>query len=67
MSDRQSLRERLQRKSIEVPRDRLSVKNDVARPELKRTANAPRRVNRNVEYQAIKGDLHERLIDELNR
>ncbi|MDC0279152.1 CpaF family protein [bacterium] len=26
-----------------------------------------RRVNRNIEYQAIKGDLHERLIDELNR
>ncbi|MGB7342882.1 MAG: CpaF family protein [Pirellulaceae bacterium] len=64
MSDRQSLRDRLQRKSIEVPRDRLRVQEVDARQEDK---NPPRRVNRNVEYQAIKGELHERLIDELNR
>ena len=67
MSDRQSLRQRLQRKSIEVPKDRLRVKQDDARPEMKSATSTPRRVNRNVEYQAIKGDLHERLIDELNR
>ncbi|WP_417731028.1 CpaF family protein [Rosistilla oblonga] len=66
MNDRRTLRERLQRKSIEVPKDRLrrnveeSLQNDSK-------AATPRRVNRNIEYQAIKGDLHERLIDELNR
>ncbi|MGB1926181.1 MAG: ATPase, T2SS/T4P/T4SS family, partial [Rubripirellula sp.] len=27
----------------------------------------PKKVNRSVEYHAIKGDLHERLIDELNQ
>ncbi|QDS89110.1 Putative conjugal transfer protein [Rosistilla ulvae] len=66
MNDRRTLRERLQQKSIEVPKDRLrrnveeSLQNDSK-------AATPRRVNRNIEYQAIKGDLHERLIDELNR
>ena len=65
MSDRQSLRERLQRKSIEVPSDRLRPKT--AEPGKSVAEPAQRRVNRNIEYQAIKGDLHERLIDELNR
>ena len=66
MNDRRSLREKLQRKSIEVPRDRLRQKNTA--PQSHETVSGPeRRVNRNVEYQAIKGELHERLIDELNR
>ena len=66
MSDRKSLREVLQRKSIEVPRDRIRVRqSEVATPE--RATTAPRRVNRKVEYQAIKGELHERLIDDLNQ
>lgn len=66
MSDRQSLRELLQRKSIEVPRDRLRLKG--AEPgNSNPDPSTQRRVNRNIEYQAIKGDLHERLIDELNR
>ena len=66
MSDLQSLRERLQRKSIEVPKDRLRPKSpESAKPGS--DAKTLRRVNRNIEYQAIKGDLHERLIDELNQ
>lgn len=66
MSDRQSLRDRLQRRSIEVPRDRLrpsAIEKSGAEP----GSAVERRVNRNIEYQAVKGDLHERLIDELNR
>ena len=68
MSERKSLREKLQRKSIEVPRDRLRVSSEgtaVGSPTIQN--EQPRRINRNVEYQAVKGDLHERLIDELNR
>jgi pilus assembly protein CpaF len=66
MSDRQSLRERLQRKSIEVPKDRLRPTRSES-GEASPDPAGQRRVNRNIEYQAIKGDLHERLIDELNR
>ncbi|WP_417750197.1 CpaF family protein [Rosistilla oblonga] len=66
MNDRRTLRERLQRKSIEVPKDRLRRNVEESLPNDNKPT-APRRVNRNIEYQAIKGDLHERLIDELNR
>ncbi|KAA5545881.1 CpaF family protein [Roseiconus nitratireducens] len=66
MSDRQSLRDRLQRKAIEVPRDRL--RSRASEPGISNTEQlTTRRANRNIEYHAIKGDLHERLIDELNR
>lgn len=66
MSDRQTLRESLLRKSTEVPRDRLRPK--ASEPgKSNPDPMTQRRVNRNIEYQAIKGDLHERLIDELNR
>ena len=66
MSDRQTLRERLQRRSIEVPKDRLRPSTP-QQPGSDESARKERRVNRNIEYQAVKGDLHERLIDELNR
>lgn len=64
MSERKSLRDRLQRKSIEVPTDRLRHEKESSTSDR---ANEPKRVNRNVEYQAVKGDLHERLIDELDQ
>lgn len=67
MNDRQSLRERLQNKSIEVPKDRLRVGRETTGPAEPNRSSEPKRLNRNVEYQAIKGELHERLIDELNR
>jgi pilus assembly protein CpaF len=64
-------RMRLARKSLEVPRDRLRSSRDQkesarggasAEPTI-----APKRArSRNVEYQSIKGTLHERLIDEMN-
>ncbi|QDT59227.1 Putative conjugal transfer protein [Stieleria bergensis] len=67
MNDRRSLRERLQNKSIEVPKDRLRVGRETSGPAEPNRSSEPKRINRNVEYQAIKGELHERLIDELNR
>jgi pilus assembly protein CpaF len=67
LHDRDSLRDRLQRKSIEVPRDRIRAKqSDTPKAETAAVVKS-KRVNRKVEYQAIKGELHERLIDELNR
>ena len=70
MSDGKHLRDLLRRKSIEVPRDRIRqseqpIVSTDASP-ARTASGAARRVNRNVEYQAIKGDLHERLIDEMN-
>lgn len=67
MNERQSLRERLQQKSIEVPKDRLRAKSTDASHRLSGETVERRRVNRKLEYQAVKGDIHERLIDELNR
>ena len=57
----------MQRKSIEVPRDRLRQKREDPSQLDNGAVSERRRTNRNVEYQATKGDLHERLIDDLNR
>lgn len=64
-------RARLARKTLEVPRDRLRStreSTDSARSgsTVETTASTKRPRSRNVEYQAIKGTLHERLIDEMN-
>ena len=66
MSKRDSLRDRLQNKSIQVPMDRIRYQATETGASTASAATA-KKVNRNVEYQAIKGDLHERLIDELNQ
>ena len=66
MSKRDSLRDRLQNKSIQVPMDRIRYQATETGTSTASAATA-KKVNRNVEYQAIKGDLHERLIDELNQ
>lgn len=66
MSKRESLRDRLQNKSIQVPMDRIRYQANEAGAAAA-TPVIPKKVNRSVEYHAIKGDLHERLIDELNQ
>ncbi len=64
-------RSKLGRKTLQVPRDRLRssrTPDDSSRnaPSVDATKPAKRRVSRNVEYQSIKGSLHERLIDQMN-
>ena len=66
MSQRHSLREKLQRKSIAIPGDRLRQKSPSPAEEYQEFIPAAK-VSRKIEYQSIKGDLHERLIDELNQ
>src|SRR6056297_3463559 len=64
-------RTRLTRKSLEVPKDRL---RSIREPKDSSRNGSPadgivtqhRPRSRNVEYQSIKGTLHERLIDEMN-
>ena len=65
MSDRETLRNRLQKKLISVPVDRLKTTVNESGAVV-RSEQSKRPTNRNVEYHAIKGELHERLIDELN-
>ena len=65
MSDRETLRNRLQKKLISVPVDRLKTTVNESGAVVRSEPNK-RTTNRNVEYHAIKGELHERLIDELN-
>lgn len=74
LDDRNELARRLAltRKVIAVPVDRLrktkpgeEAERTTASTETPRGANSQR--SRNVEYQAIKGTLHTRLIDEMNR
>ncbi|MEC8507381.1 MAG: hypothetical protein VXZ53_10395, partial [Planctomycetota bacterium] len=66
MSQRHSLRDKLQRKSIAIPGDRLRQKLPGPAEEYQEFIPAAK-VSRKIEYQSIKGDLHERLIDELNQ
>ena len=66
MSQRHSLRDKLQRKSIAIPGDRLRQKLPSPAEEYQEFIPAAK-VSRKIEYQSIKGDLHERLIDELNQ
>lgn len=70
-NDSNDWRARLGRKSLDVPRDRLRssrTSDDSSRAAKKTDANksSKRRPSRNVEYQSIKGTLHERLIDQMN-
>ncbi len=66
-----SARAKLTRKTLDVPRDRLRStreSTDATRSSspVETPAGTKRPRSRNVEYQAIKGTLHERLIDEMN-
>ena len=65
MKDRNQLRDRLQALSIHAPVDRAK-KSTTEEPNYPTRPATQKTLNRNVEYHAIKGDLHERLIDELN-
>ena len=65
MKDRNQLRDRLQALSIHAPVDRAK-KSTTEEPNYPTKPAAHKTLNRNVEYHSIKGDLHERLIDELN-
>lgn len=64
-------RARLTRKTLEVPRDRLRSTRETTETTrsgspVETPVGTKRPRSRNVEYQAIKGTLHERLIDEMN-
>ena len=64
-------RERFSRRAIDLPRDRLrsrTPKADATRETQSDTAVglAARPTSRAMAYQHVKGNLHERLIDELN-
>jgi pilus assembly protein CpaF len=66
-----SARARLTRKTLEVPRDRLRSTRETTETTrsgspVETPVGTKRPRSRNVEYQAIKGTLHERLIDEMN-
>ncbi|MCH1494284.1 MAG: CpaF family protein, partial [Rubripirellula sp.] len=65
MADRKSLRDRLQAKAIQAPpvRKRSTSEGDVPSVIPARRPSGP---NRSIEYHEIKGELHARLIDELN-
>ena len=65
MKDRNQLRDRLQALSIHAPVDRAK-KSKTEEPNYPTKPATQKTLNRNVEYHSIKGDLHERLIDELN-
>ncbi len=69
---KRSARDILKNRTIRVPQDRL-VKPDSENGKQSKAASVAlgnaaveKRVNQKLEYQSIKGDLHERLIDELN-
>jgi pilus assembly protein CpaF len=70
---KRSTRDILKNKTIKVPQDRLTKpeprnsKNVNATNAALGAAAVEKRINRKLEYQAIKGELHERLIDELNK
>jgi pilus assembly protein CpaF len=70
---KRSTRDILKNKTIKVPQDRLTKpesgnsKNGNAANVALGAAAVEKRINRKLEYQAIKGELHERLIDELNK
>ena len=70
---KRSTRDILKNKTIKVPQDRLTKpeprnsKNGNATNAALGAAAVEKRINRKLEYQAIKGELHERLIDELNK
>lgn len=67
----QDLRSKFARKLLEVPQDRLRARrtsgNDGRASKVDESqANSQRLSNRALEYQSVKGKLHERLIDEMN-
>ena len=64
-------RKKFSRKLLEVPLDRLRTRRpsgDVSRANNaeESTSNVQRSTSRALEYQSVKGKLHERLIDEMN-
>ena len=69
---KRSARDILKNRTIRVPQDRLvkpeseNGKQSNAASVALGNAAVEKRVNQRLEYQSIKGDLHERLIDELN-
>lgn len=65
MADRKSLRDRLQAKAIQAPPVRRRSTSEDAVPSVT-PARRPSGPNRSIEYHEIKGELHARLIDELN-
>ena len=72
MSDTKNLRELLQKKSIKIPQDRIrEAELKANQADALKHASSPtaiqKRINKKLEYQSIKGELHERLIDEMNR
>lgn len=69
MSTSKNLRDLLQKKSISVPHDRLrsnESSTDGVTP-IGPASSISRPRNRKIEYLSIKGELHEQLIDEMNR
>ncbi|MGI9496651.1 MAG: CpaF family protein [Mariniblastus sp.] len=69
---KRSVRALLKKKTIKVPQDRLLKKSTSGQQSTEAanvslgTAALEKRVSKKLEYQSIKGELHERLIDELN-
>ncbi len=69
---KRSIRAILKKKTIKVPQDRLLKKPSNGQPTADSTnvslgtAALEQRASKKLEYQSIKGGLHERLIDHLN-
>lgn len=71
MTSIKDLRDLLKQKSVQIPKDRVLKKDDTAIDSTRKKRNdivgsGVKGGNRQIEYQAIKGNLHERLIDEMN-
>lgn len=69
MTDEHSERKRFSRKLLTLPVDRLKPKERTPQREQgfqSQPASGTVRTSANVEYQSVKGILHERLIDEMN-
>lgn len=71
MPPNQDARKKFSRQLLELPRDRLRAQRltgDASRANKSEepTSNSPRPTSRALEYQSVKGKLHERLIDEMN-
>lgn len=68
----QSIRDKLKKKTIKVPQDRLikvtssNSKNVTSANVALGVAAVEKRVSQRLEYQSVKAGLHERLIDGLN-
>jgi len=71
MTSSKDLRDLLKQKSVQIPKDRVLKKDDTAVDAKQKKRNdivgsGGKGGNRQIEYQTIKGNLHERLIDEMN-